>query len=41
VHEWIRLDKIRYVRLPGGGDYRIPEAPLFEALKGKYSLADE
>jgi excisionase family DNA binding protein len=41
VHDWIRDEKIRFIRLPGGGDYRIPEAPLLESLGGNYSWSGE
>jgi excisionase family DNA binding protein len=37
VTNWIRSDRVPYVRLPGG-EYRIPQAGLLESLSGTYDV---
>lgn len=37
VTNWIRAEKVPYVRLPGG-EYRIPQEGLLESLSGTYDV---
>lgn len=37
VTNWVRADRVPYVRLPGG-EYRIPEAGLLNSLSGTYDI---
>lgn len=37
VTNWIRRDRVPYVRLPGG-EYRLPLDPLLDSLAGTYDL---
>jgi len=37
VTNWIRADRLPYVRLPGG-EYRVPEQGLLDSLSGTYAI---
>jgi excisionase family DNA binding protein len=37
VTNWIRADRVPYVRLPGG-EYRLPSEGLLDALSGTYDV---
>jgi excisionase family DNA binding protein len=40
VTNWIRADKVPYVRLPGG-EYRLPLDGLLDSLTGTYDMRPE
>lgn len=39
VYNWIHEDRVPYIELPGGGNYRLPLRALLASLGGNYDLA--
>ncbi|MEX2108886.1 MAG: helix-turn-helix domain-containing protein [Solirubrobacterales bacterium] len=41
IRRWIEAESIPYLKLPGGGSYRIPQGALLSSLRGNYDLGAE